>query len=177
MTEETGGAATDAAASVGAGAAERLQALGDSVWNGETSPETAALRLGAALLLTGALGFEREARGRAAGLRTHMMVGLASALFTLLSFELYAWVQEAGGRSSADPLRLLEAITAGVAFLAAGSIFRGGGSGGVKGLTTGAGLWMAGAIGMACGIGALGLAALASAMALAVLLVLRWLEP
>lgn len=144
-------------------------------WNAEVSPGIAALRLGAALFLSGVVGFEREARGKTAGLRTHMLVGMASALFTLLAFELYHWVQEAGGESNADPLRLLEAITAGVAFLAAGAIFRSGDK--VKNLTTGSGLWMAGAVGMACGLGSLGLAAMATALAMVVLAVVRLLEP
>ncbi len=144
-------------------------------WNAEISPGSAAFRLAAALVLAGVVGFEREARGKTAGLRTHMLVGMASALFTLLAFELYHRVQAAGGENNADPLRLLEAITAGVAFLAAGAIFRSGDK--VKNLTTGSGLWMAGAVGMACGLGSLGLAAMATAMAMVVLSVIRLLEP
>lgn len=147
----------------------------DALWTASIAPQDAALRLGAALLLSGLVGFEREAKGRAAGLRTHMMVGLAAALFTLLSLELFDWVRGLDSPSAAaDPLRLLEAITAGVAFLAAGSIFRDAER--VRGLTTGAGLWMAGAIGMACGQGATGLAALATLMALGVLRAIKLLE-
>ncbi len=133
-----------------------------------------AIRLGAALFLGGAIGFEREAAGRAAGLRTHMLVSLASALFTVVAFEMFARLRDSGITSGADPLRLLEAVTAGVAFLAAGSILHG--RGGVRGVTTGAGLWLAGAIGMASGYGLFGLAVLATALAVIVLAVLRLFE-
>lgn len=154
---------------------ERLWDFAQAHWMASLTPGEAGLRLGAALILAGLVGFEREARGRSAGLRTHMLVGLAASLFTLLSFEIFHWVRTLDDDAAAsDPLRLLEAITAGVAFLAAGSIFRD--SERVRGLTTGAGLWMAGAIGMACGQGQILLAALATLLALAVLRLIMLLE-
>ncbi|MEZ5904063.1 MAG: MgtC/SapB family protein [Geminicoccaceae bacterium] len=91
-----------------------------------------------------------------------------------MAFEMFDWVRSLEERPTADPLRLLEAITAGVAFLAAGSIFRE--KDRVRGLTTGGGLWMAGAIGIAAGQGLLGLAAMATVLAVVVIAVLRRLE-
>jgi putative Mg2+ transporter-C (MgtC) family protein len=134
----------------------------------------AVFRLGAALLCGAVIGIDRERRNRSAGLRTHMLVALAAALFTIISFQIYAEVQTVGENNSTDPLRLLEAITAGVAFLAAGSIFRQ--ADGVEGLTTGSGLWLCGALGMACGRGYFLLALLGVALAFTVLAVLRFVS-
>jgi putative Mg2+ transporter-C (MgtC) family protein len=108
------------------------------------------LRVGLAALLTGAVGFERELRERAAGLRTHVLVGVGSALFTLVS--AYGWqdlVNE--GQVRFDPSRVAAQIVTGIGFLGAGAILRQGLS--VRGLTTAAGLWVAAAIGMAAGAG------------------------
>ena len=74
-----------------------------------------------------------------------------------------------------DPLGLIEAVTSGVAFLAAGSIIVSGGK--VRGLTTGAGMWIAGAIGLACGIGQIGLAIIATGMLVPILWLLRGMKP
>jgi len=130
----------------------------------------ALLRMIAALLFGGVIGWEREVHERPAGLRTHMMIALAACLFTFVAYELAEFPAE-DSRIQIDPLRMVEAVTAGVAFLAAGSIITTGGH--VKGLTTGAGMWLAGAIGLTCGIGQLKLAALATALALMVLWLLR----
>lgn len=135
----------------------------------------ALARLVAAALLGGLVGAEREMRGKAAGLRTHMTVALGASLFSLLTFELmHLAVAAAGDEARTDPIRIIEAVTAGVAFLAAGTILTRGGD--VQGLTTGAGLWVAGAIGVACGIGQLGLAIIVTALLLVVLAVLRRIE-
>ena len=139
----------------------------DSLWSLSLPLSDVALRLAAATGLSGIIGFEREISGRAAGLRTHMLVGLAAALFTIIAFEMFSWIRTLEDQPPADPLRLLEAITAGVAFLAAGTIFRS--QDGVRGLTTGAGLWMAGAVGMAAGQGMIALAVLATALAAVIL--------
>lgn len=107
-------------------------------------------RLVVALLYGGLIGWEREARNKPAGLRTHMMVSLGSAAFTLVSFELAA--AAAGDRGMAsDPIRIVEGVTAGIGFLGAGSIIQSRGT--VEGVTTAAGLWVVGAIGIACGGG------------------------
>ena len=145
-----------------------------AAWGLELAFPDAALRLVAALACGGAIGLEREWRRRPAGLRTHMLVALASALFTIIAFQIYAEVQEPGERTIADPLRLLEAITAGVAFLAAGAIIRRGE--GVTGITTGGGLWLSGALGMACGKGFYGLAFLGTFLAVVVLAVVHLVE-
>ncbi len=110
------------------------------------------LRLVVAAVLTGAIGFEREMRERAAGLRTHMLVGTGSALFTVIS--AYGWSEfdyGAGTGITLDPSRVAAQIVTGIGFLGAGAIIRQGGS--IRGLTTAAGLWVVAAIGMAAGAG------------------------
>lgn len=142
------------------------------LWNASITTADAASRLFAALAGGFLIGLDREWRHKPAGLRTHMLVSLAAALFTLVAFEIHGEVQAAErGNAVADPLRLIEAITAGVAFLAAGNIIRRGS--GVEGLTTGAGLWLAGAVGLSCGRGDFGIAALAVILAVVVLSLLR----
>jgi putative Mg2+ transporter-C (MgtC) family protein len=140
-----------------------------------TAWHIAGLRLLAAAVLGGMIGFERERRGKAAGLRTHMTVALGACLFCLLTLELMYTADLARGElARTDPIRIIEAVTAGVAFLAAGTIFAGRGR--VEGLTTGAGLWVAGAIGVACGIGQLPLAAFATLLVILVLALLGLAE-
>lgn len=129
--------------------------------------QIALLRLTMACLLGGLIGLEREFRDRPAGLRTHMMISLAACLFTLISFDLMTVPVGNDQTLSGDPLRLISAVTSGVAFLAAGSIITQGRQ--VRGLTTGAGMWLAGAIGLTCGIGNLWLATMAAVLALIVL--------
>lgn len=130
-------------------------------------------RLGLALLFGGALGAEREAMQKPAGLRTHMMVSLGSAAFTLVSFELAAAAGQSGGMHG-DPIRIVEGVTAGVGFLGAGSIIQGRGS--VEGITTAAGLWVVGAIGIACGGGHYLLATTTAVLAFAILAGLGFIE-
>jgi putative Mg2+ transporter-C (MgtC) family protein len=122
------------------------------------------IRILLALALTGALGFEREARHKAAGLRTHMLVGMGATLFTLVSLDV----------PDADPARVAAGVVTGVGFLGAGVIFRQGTT--VRGLTTAASLWVAAAIGLAVGTGRLIEATAATAVALLVLAVLRRLD-
>ncbi|EKF19141.1 MgtC/SapB family protein [Nitratireductor pacificus] len=133
-----------------------------------------AVRLVLAVLLGGVLGFERELADRPAGLRTHMMVCLASAVFALITIEIVAMPMFDDERVRADPIRLVEAITAGVAFLAAGFIiFK---RGAVRGLTTGAGMWLAAATGLAAGLGLWVIATLACLLGAVILAVMRRLE-
>jgi putative Mg2+ transporter-C (MgtC) family protein len=111
-----------------------------------------SIRLVVAAVLTGLIGLERELRERAAGLRTHMLVGVGSALFTIVS--AYAWTDFVFSRESGtlfDPTRIAAQIVTGIGFLGAGAIIRQGLS--VRGLTTAAGLWVVAAIGMAAGAG------------------------
>ena len=102
-----------------------------------------AIRLGIAALLGAMIGFERELNTAEAGLRTHILIAVAAALFTILAFEIFHMIDSGEGQR-ADPIRAVEAVTAGIAFLGAGAIFRSGA--GVQGLTTGAGMWLAGAV-------------------------------
>lgn len=131
-----------------------------------------ASRVVAALLLAGAIGFEREAQDKSAGLRTHMMVGVGACLFTLLMIILIDRYQSDTIR--ADPIRIVSAITSGVAFLAAGAIIQSRGR--VKGLTTGGSLWMAGAIGLGCGLGEYLLSLIAVGATIVVLVCVKQLE-
>lgn len=131
-----------------------------------------AVRMTTALVLGGIIGFDREYLHRPAGLRTHMVVSLAAATFTIIAFEMFNVVQATADRPTADVIRVIEAVTAGVAFLAAGTIIRRD-HGGVLGLTTGAGLWLAGAIGLACGAGFYTIAVLGTVGAVMVLVIIR----
>lgn len=143
-----------------------IETLIDQSFSG-TTPTDAIIRLGMAVFLGGVIGYERALHARTAGLRTHILISIASCLVALLAFEILARFED----EASDPLRLIEAVTSGVAFLAAGSIIMAGNR--VVGLTTGAGMWLAGAIGLACGIGALALAILATGIVIPVLWSLR----
>jgi putative Mg2+ transporter-C (MgtC) family protein len=128
------------------------------------------IRLAIAAVLGAIIGFERELNTAEAGLRTHILIAVAASLFTILAFEIYHTI-EIGGASQADPIRAVEAVTAGIAFLGAGAIFRQGG--GVQGLTTGAGMWLAGAVGVATALGHYIIAIAAAVLAVLVLAALR----
>jgi putative Mg2+ transporter-C (MgtC) family protein len=120
------------------------------------------IRLVLASVLGFALGFEREQQGKAAGVRTHMLVAVGSALFVL--------VPQQSGIDPADMSRVIQGLVAGVGFLCAGTILKQGrDEQHVQGLTTAAGLWMTAAIGMACGLGRELTAVLSALLALAVL--------
>jgi putative Mg2+ transporter-C (MgtC) family protein len=132
-----------------------------------------SVRLLIAAGLTGAVGFERELRERAAGLRTHVLVGVGSALFTLVS--AYGWSDIIYTQQVRfDPSRVAAQIVTGIGFLGAGAILRQGVS--VRGLTTAAGLWVAAAIGMACGAGFYAAAVVTTVIALVALGPFRNLE-
>jgi putative Mg2+ transporter-C (MgtC) family protein len=149
------------------------------VTNGNAIPHLdlweVALRLAVAAALTGAVGLERELRERAAGLRTHMLVGVGSALFTIVS--AFAWGDFVFDRTQGttfDPTRIAAQIVTGIGFLGAGAIIRQGLS--IRGLTTAAGLWVAAAIGMAVGAGYWGAALIGTAVVLVGLGPLRMAE-
>lgn len=103
------------------------------------------LRLLIASLLGGLIGYERELRGKSAGLRTHMLVALGAALFIL--------VPQQAGASSQDVSRILQGLIAGVGFLGAGAIMIGQQKENETGLTTAATIWITAAIGITVGIG------------------------
>lgn len=132
-----------------------------------------ALRLVVAAALTGAIGLEREWRERAAGLRTHMLVGAGSALFTLVSAYGFESIVSSG-TVVADPTRIAAQIVSGIGFLGAGAIIRQGLS--VRGLTTAASLWVVAAIGMSVGAGFYSAALLTTGVVLVGLGPLRWAE-
>ncbi|MET0939121.1 MAG: MgtC/SapB family protein [Gaiellaceae bacterium] len=110
------------------------------------------VRLAAAAALGGVIGIERELREREAGFRTHMLVSVGAALFTIVS--AYAWTDFTFSQASGvtfDPTRIAAQIVTGIGFIGAGAIIRQGLT--VRGLTTAATLWLVAAIGMACGAG------------------------
>lgn len=128
------------------------------------------IRLLIAAVLGGMIGWERGAEAGTAGLRTHILIALAAALFTTLAFEIYHEALE-GGSNNPDPIRAIEAVTAGIAFLGAGAIFQQRGS--VQGLTTGAGMWLAGAVGVTAALGYYLIALVVAVFAVIVLAALR----
>ena len=114
--------------------------------------DEALLRLALAALLGGAVGVERELREREAGLRTHLLVALGSALFTIVSaYGFDAFLRSGASVVRADPTRIAAQIVTGIGFLGAGAIIRQGLS--IRGLTTAATLWVVAAIGLAVGAG------------------------
>lgn len=120
-------------------------------------------------LLSGAIGYERERLGRAAGMRTHMLVGLGACLIMMTGTYLYKLVG-----SAVDPTRMASQVVCGLGFLGGGAILRYGTS--VRGLTTAAGLWAVGIIGIAVGAGFVMGAAVSSILVLVVLAILRGVE-
>lgn len=139
-----------------------------------TSFPVIVARLLLATIFGAAIGFEREWRNRPAGLRTHILVCVAAATFAILTIEISHAPQFVKDTARFDPIRVVEAVTAGVAFLAAGVVIFARGQ--VHGLTTGAGMWLAGAIGVSCGLGLWQVALLATLLALIVLGVLHVFE-
>ncbi|RBY74553.1 MgtC/SapB family protein [Geodermatophilus sp. TF02-6] len=117
-----------------------------------------------AVLLAGALGIERELSAQPAGLRTHALVSLGAALFTLTGTEIV----------HADPTRIAAQVVSGIGFLGGGAILREGTT--VRGLTTAATLWAAAALGLASGLGLYGPALLAAVIALVVTAGLKRVE-
>jgi len=137
-------------------------------------PETLYLkRLIVAMVLGALVGMEREFSGKPAGLRTQMLVSGSAALFMILGFSIVdAYAKDTGDAIRMDPSRIVQAIVAGVSFLGAGTIFRSARGSQVEGLTTAASILMSAAVGIASGLGKVGLAVAVSVM---VLLALRGL--
>lgn len=119
------------------------------------------LRTITAVLLGGIVGIQRERVGKPAGLRTHMMVSLGTAVVVLACI---------GGGMNMDGLsRVIQGIVTGIGFVGAGAILKLTDQREIQGLTTAAGLWMTAAIGVAVGLGALGLAVIATVLTVIVL--------
>jgi putative Mg2+ transporter-C (MgtC) family protein len=134
--------------------------------------EEATLRIVIAAALGGAVGIERELREHDAGFRTHMLVAIGSALFTIVSAYAFRDFLVGGGNVvRADPTRIAAQIVTGIGFLGAGAIIRQGLS--VRGLTTAATLWVVAAIGMAAGAGYYGGAVITTGVVLISLWPLR----
>ena len=121
----------------------------------------ATLRLVLAIFLGGLLGYEREVKGKAAGVRTHMLVCLGASVFVMLL--------ELDGADHDAMSRVIQGVVAGIGFLCAGAILKGEDIADVKGLTTAAGLWATAAIGVAVGLGHEATAVLGTLMALLIL--------
>jgi putative Mg2+ transporter-C (MgtC) family protein len=121
---------------------------------GEPRLELALLvRLVAAGILAAFLGWEREAAHKSAGLRTHMSVGIASALFTVLGDLAVRDFPAGGSGLRADPIRVIQAVAIGIGFLGSGVIFVAKDGEHVQGLTTASSIWATAAIGIAAGLG------------------------
>lgn len=114
-------------------------------------------RLLAATALAAIVGYERERTGKSAGLRTHMLVALGSALFVLAPIE--------AGMEIADLSRVVQGVASGIGFIGAGAILKLAADREIQGLTTAAGIWMTAAVGVASGMGRIGLAAMAVVLA------------
>jgi putative Mg2+ transporter-C (MgtC) family protein len=130
------------------------------------------LRLSLAAVLGGMIGFERELREREAGLRTHLLVALGSALFTIVgAYGFHEFLDSGQSVVRADPTRIAAQIVTGIGFLGAGAIIRQGLS--VRGLTTAATLWVVAAVGLAAGAGYYSAAVITTAVVLIALWPLR----
>jgi putative Mg2+ transporter-C (MgtC) family protein len=145
--------------------------LGQGTWLG---PGEIALRLGAAIALSCLIGLDRELKDKPLGLRTNMLVALGAASFCVIMVELLHMTAPGPNARPIDAGRVLEGIIGGIGFLGAGAIIRDRNR--VFGATTGAGIWVVGAIGMACGFGFYFPAVAVTLLALFVLTVLGFLE-
>ena len=130
------------------------------------------IRLLVAATLAAVLGWEREHARKAAGLRTHMLVGIAAALYTGIAELAVSEMPPHPGGFQADPIRVVQAVAIGIGFLGSGVIFVSRHEDRVQGLTTAASIWATAAIGMAAGLGHYVLAVGATIMLLFVLRVL-----
>jgi len=127
------------------------------------------VRLLAALAVGALIGYEREKRGKAAGLRTHMLVSMGTTLFVVATIE--------GGMQEDATSRVIQGIVTGIGFLGAGVIMKIHESRQIRGLTTAAGIWMTAAASVAIGLGQIGLGLIAAGMAWVVLAIMDRFEP
>ena len=132
------------------------------------------LRPLAACVLGAVIGWNRELKKHPAGLRTQILVALGSCSFTLSALELTNVMREQYLQENSDPVRVIAGIVGGIGFLGAGSIIQSGGD--VRGVTTAATVWVTGAIGIACGMGAYTLALVTAGLTAFVLIPLGRLE-
>ena len=134
------------------------------------------LRLGSATVCGLALGFEQERKGKDAGIRTHALVALSSAVITTSALSLYADVQAHGG--DADPLRVIQGLVQAIGFIAAGTIFvaKRDAERTVRNLTTAASVWLAASAGIVAGAAQVTLLAAAMGFGLAILVLITALK-
>jgi putative Mg2+ transporter-C (MgtC) family protein len=135
--------------------------------------EEITIRLGTATGIGLALGIDRELRGIAAGMRTHALVALSSALITVSALMLYEDLHSAGG-SDIDPLRVVQGLAQAVGLVAAGAIFFARGE--IHNLTSAANLWLAAAVGITAGAGQFTLVAVGLGLGIATLTLVRLVE-
>lgn len=136
--------------------------------------EIMAVRVLGAAILCGLIGLERAFRNNTAGIRTNMLIGVAAVVFCIVTLELMHSFDETQTAAQMDPIRLVEAVTAGIAFLAAGVVVYT--KGDVQGLTTGASMWLSAAIGLSVGLGIWLLAFVATLTGIVILWLLRKVE-
>lgn len=143
----------------------------DSLWHelGLDLPDAlglarVTLKLLVAAVLGGAMGWERERSGKAAGMRTHMLVSVGAALFVIAPLE--------SGAPASDVTRVVQGVATGIGFVGAGAILKLTDQGHILGLTTAASIWLTAATGMAVGVGRIVLAVIAAALALLILALL-----
>jgi putative Mg2+ transporter-C (MgtC) family protein len=127
-----------------------------------------AIRLVTALFIGGVIGLQREITHHAAGLRTHMLVSLGTAVLVVCAHE--------SGMTSADVSRIVQGIVTGIGFLGGGAILKLTSEREIRGLTTAAGIWLTAAVSVAAGLGRIGSALIGAALALFVLMALRKVE-
>lgn len=144
---------------------------------GITNAAEIALRLGIAAGYGMVLGIDREVRGKAAGLRTHMLVALGAAATTLVTIALFTSLHNADMTVGANPIRVISGVMSAIGFLGAGAIIKDGNhSRGVRGLTSAANLWLCEAIGIAAGAGEYLIAAITFAYTVMILVLVRLIE-
>ncbi|HKY96907.1 MAG TPA: MgtC/SapB family protein [Gemmatimonadaceae bacterium] len=131
------------------------------------------LRLLAAALFTGLVGWERETARKSAGLRTHVLVGLASALFVVVGLSVSDAFMDVSPNVRIEPLSLIQAVAVGIGFLGSGIVRLKSNSDRPQGLTTAASIWAAAGLGLACGFGKY---VIAGGTTLLLLIVLRGIQ-
>ncbi len=132
------------------------------------------LRIFGALFLCGLIGLEREIRNNTAGIRTNMLIGLSATIYSLVTLHMLQTMTGDSDATRMDPIRLVEAVTSGVAFLAAGVVVYTRGD--VRGLTTGASMWLSAGVGLTVGLGMWIVAIVATITGVIVLWLLRKTE-
>ncbi len=152
-----------------------LQALAEEFSHESPVPVLILItRMFGAMILCGLIGLERRINKNMAGLRTNMLIGLSVTIFTLVTLHITNNLAPTNDAMRMDPIRLIEAVTGGIAFLAAGVVVFTRGS--VQGLTTGASMWLSGAIGLSVGLGLWLIAAIATLAGIIVLWLVRHSE-